>query len=110
MISADRVPTGIKITNVETIPLKLPLVTATRISQGVARRDVEVLIVRLHTDAGISGIGETQAWRRQGNAETLASLTTQVRDHFAPHLIGKCPFNSAAILHALDSELYHSLY
>jgi len=110
MMSSDRVPIKTRITKVETIPLELPLVTATKISQGAARQAVEVVIVRLHTDAGISGIGETQAWRRQGNAETLPSLTTQIRHHFTPHLIGKSPFDSASILQALDLAVDHSLY
>ena len=66
----------VKITRVETIPLRVPLRQPTKISQGAAREAVEVMIVRLHTDAGVVGIGETQAWRRQGNAETLPSLVT----------------------------------
>jgi L-alanine-DL-glutamate epimerase-like enolase superfamily enzyme len=110
MMSSDRVSINTRITKVETIPLELPLATATRISQGAARQAVEIMIVRLHTDAGISGIGETQAWRRQGNAETLPGLTTQIQHHFTPHLIGKSPFDSASILQALDLAVHHSLY
>ena len=101
---------GVKITRVETIPLRVPLRQPTKISQGAARDAVEVLIVRLHTDAGVTGIGETQAWRRQGNAETLPSLVTVVRDHFAPLIVGRSPLAIAAILEALDQAIYHSLY
>jgi L-alanine-DL-glutamate epimerase-like enolase superfamily enzyme len=37
-------------------------------------------------------------------------LTTQIRHHFTPHLIGKSPFDSASILQALDLAVDHSLY
>jgi len=33
------------------------------ISSGPARASVEFLLVRLHTDHDVLGIGETQAWR-----------------------------------------------
>jgi muconate cycloisomerase len=102
--------TGVKITRVETIPLRVPLRQPTKISQGVARDVIEIVIVRLHSDAGVVGIGETQAWRRQGNAETLPSLVTVIRDHFAPLIVGRSPLAIASILEALDQAIYHSLY
>src|SRR5262245_47381150 len=101
---------GVRITRVEVIPLRVPARQPTKISQGAAREVVEVVIVRLHTDAGVTGIGETQAWRRQGNAETLASLSTVIRDHFAPLIVGRSPLAIAAIMAALDQAIYHSLY
>jgi L-alanine-DL-glutamate epimerase-like enolase superfamily enzyme len=101
---------GVKITRVETIPLHVPLKQPTKISQGAARETIEIMIVRLHTDAGISGIGETQAWRRQGNAETLPGLNTVIRDHFAPLIVGRSPLSIAAIMASLDAAIYHSFY
>ena len=68
------------------------------------------MLVRLHTDAGVVGVGETQAWRRQGNAETLASLAAVIDDHFAPLIVGQSPFAIGAIMHALDAAIYHSQY
>jgi len=58
----------VKITEIETIPLRLPFAQPFKISQGAERESIETLIVRVHTDEGIVGIGETQAWRRQGSA------------------------------------------
>jgi L-alanine-DL-glutamate epimerase-like enolase superfamily enzyme len=101
---------GVKITRVETIPLRVPLRQPTKISQGAARDVIEIVIVRLHSDAGVTGVGETQAWRRQGNAETLPSLVTVVRDHFAPLIVGRSPLAVASIMEALDQAIYHSLY
>ena len=49
-----------KITEIETIPLRLPFAQPFRISQGADRESIETLIVRVHTDEGIVGIGETR--------------------------------------------------
>jgi L-alanine-DL-glutamate epimerase-like enolase superfamily enzyme len=100
----------ITITRVETIPLHLPLTVPVKISSGAKRPSVEVLLVRLHTNEGIVGIGETQAWRRQGSSETLASLTAVINEHFSPLILGRSPFEMASIMHTLDDAIYHSLY
>jgi L-alanine-DL-glutamate epimerase-like enolase superfamily enzyme len=100
----------ITITRVETIPLRVPLSAPVKIASGAARPYVEVLVVRLHTNEGLVGIGETQAWRRQGSAETLASLTRVIEDFFAPHIVGRSPFAAAAIMKACDQTIYHSYY
>ena len=99
-----------KIVRVEPIPLRVPFASPFKIAQGAARETIEVLIVRIHTDEGLVGIGETQAWRRQGSAETLANLVRTVEDYFEPVLLGRSPFDIAGTLHALDETLYHSLY
>lgn len=99
-----------KITQVEAIPLHLPLAQALKISTGGARQMLEVLIVRLHTDQGIIGIGETQAWRRQGGGEVLPNLTRMVRDHFAPLLVGRSVFDIAGTLKALSEAYANTLY
>lgn len=99
-----------RITRVETIPLRVPFHIPFKIANGPARQAVEVLLVRLHTNEGIVGVGETQAWRRQGSAETLASLTWVIEHHFAPHLIGQSPFALPSIMRNLEETIYHSLY
>lgn len=99
-----------KITRVETIPLGIPLRTPFKIANGPPRQSVEVLLVRLHTGEGISGVGETQAWRRQGSAETLASLCAVIERHFTPHLVGQSPFALSSIMRNLEDAIHHSLY
>ena len=99
-----------KITRVEPIPLRLPFASPFQISHGGARETVDVLIVRIHTDDGIIGIGETQAWRRQGSAETLVNLVRTIEDHFEPILLGRSPFDIAGTLHALNEAMYNTLY
>ena len=106
--SRARVP--VKITRVECIPLSTPFKSPFKIASGAARAAVETLIVRLHTDQGVTGIGETQAWRRQGSAETLANLVRTINDHFAPRVVGRSPFDVAAVLHELNEAMYNSFY
>lgn len=100
---------SVKIREIETVPLHLPFGTPFQIA--AAKRDfLEVLIVRIHTDQGVYGIGETQAWRRQGSAELLPNLMHSIHDQFAPLLIGRSPFDINAIMHDLNQTLYNSLY
>jgi muconate cycloisomerase len=99
-----------KIIRVEPIPLRLPFASPFKISQGEARETLDVLIVRVHTDEGLIGVGETQAWRRQGSAETLVNLVRTVEDYFEPILLGRSPFDVAGTLHALNEAMYNTLY
>jgi len=100
----------VRITRVETIPLRVPFRVPFRIASGGARPSSEQVIVRLHTDAGVTGVGETQAWRRLGSSETVASIRTAIDDLFAPRVVGRSPFDIAAIMHDLDDVLYHAYY
>ena len=102
--------THVKVTRVETIPLRVPFRVPFKIASGGARPFGENMIVRLHTDAGVVGIGETQAWRRQGSTETLGSLKHAIDDHLAPRVIGRSPFALAQIMHDFDEALWHSYY
>ena len=99
-----------RITRVETFPLRIPFRTPFKIAQGAARPSAEVFVVRLHADDGTTGIGETQAWRRQGSSETLQSLQATVEHHFTPLLLGRSPFDIASIMAGLEEAVYHSLY
>ncbi len=103
---------GVKATirAVETIPLNVPFETPFKISSGAPRAVVETLLVRIHTDQGVVGIGETQAWRRQGSAELLPNLVNQIKGQFEPLLIGRSPFDVAAIMQSMNDTLYNSLY
>lgn len=99
-----------KVREIEAIPVRVPFRSPFKIASGAARPASEVMLVRIRTDEGVEGIGETQAWRRQGSAETLRSLKEAIDQHLAPRLIGRSPFDRNAIMHDLDEALYHSLY
>ena len=99
-----------KITEIETIPLRLPFAHTFTISQGPGREFIDTLIVRVHTDQDLVGIGETQAWRRQGSAETIWNLVRTIKDYFEPAIVGRSPFDIAGILKTLDATLSNTLY
>ena len=99
-----------KITRVETLPLRVPLKVPVKIAAGGARPNVEVMLVRLHSDAGVSGVGETQAWRRQGSDATLASLKSAIEGQFAPLIVGRSPFDIAPIMKSMAATSGHSRY
>jgi len=100
----------VTITELEILPVFVPFRTSFKIAAGGARPGVDAIIVLLHTDAGVTGIGETQAWRRQGSRDTVTSLTDILENHFKPHIIGRSPFNAVSVMHALDGEIWHSQY
>lgn len=103
---------SVRIRAVETIPLHVPFGSPFQIATAreSSREFLEVLIVRIHTDQGVFGIGETQAWRRQGSAELLPNLMQSIHGQFEPLLIGRSPFDINAIMHDLNATLYNSLY
>jgi len=110
LMAQSAIQNPVKITRVECIPLSMPFKSPFKIASGAAREAVETLIVRVHTDQGVTGIGETQAWRRQGSAETLPNLVHTIDKHFAPRVVGRSPFDVAAVLHDLNEAMYNSLY
>lgn len=101
---------AVKITEVECIPLNVPFKVPFKISTGAARPVVETLIVKIHTDQGVTGIGETQAWRRQGSAETLTGQINIIKNHFEPQMLGRSPFDVSSIMHGLNESMYHTHY
>jgi len=100
----------VTITRVEVIPLAVPMVTPVKISSGAPRPSVDVLVVRLHTASGLTGIGETQAWRRRGSSETLASLMEVIGTHFTQLVVGRSAFDIASIMSSLEEAIHHSYY
>lgn len=101
-----------KITSLECIPLRLPFGDPFTIAapHEKSRNFVDTLIVKIHTDEGITGIGETQAWRRQGSGEILYNLVTTIKTIYEPLLVGKSPLNINEIMHLCEAAVYHSLY
>ena len=101
---------GGRITRVETIPLRLPLRSAFEIATGGKRVHLDVLLVRLHSDSGATGVGESQAWRRMGSSETLRGLVNAVEEVLAPRVLGRSVFEAPGIMADLDRALWGSPY
>ncbi len=80
-----------KITAIEAIPVRVPLIPRmhTRTAHG-DHTTSDYVIVRVHTDAGLVGLGEaTVAARWSG--ETSPSAVSAIRDLLAPALLGSDP-------------------
>ena len=107
--SVSQTCADIKIRSIEAIPLRVPFKRPFKFSAG-SLSEAEVLVVRMQTECGIVGVGETQAWRRQGSNETLLKLVHAIKDIFAPLIVGRSPFELGAIMSSLEMALHHSLY
>lgn len=101
-----------KINRIETIPLRIPFLDPFTIAAEFekSRNSIDVLIVKIHTDEGLFGIGETQAWRRQGSSEVLENLAFTIKSIYEPFMIGRSPFDINAIMHLCNTAVYNSLY
>lgn len=100
------------IRKVETIPLRIPFGTPFTMAapHEPKREHVDVLIVKIIAEDGTYGLGETQAWRRQGSGETLPALVRNVNDQFVPRMVGRAIGDLNAIMAELDAAMYGSLY
>lgn len=94
-----------KITEVETIPVHIPLKPDVTIKTSQGRHVVSpYVLVRVHTDEGITGIGEatlSPSW----TGETRPGGLTAIRDLFAPQLIGQDPRNVNVLMGRLNGIL-----
>jgi L-alanine-DL-glutamate epimerase-like enolase superfamily enzyme len=108
-MTSERGEFTVKVTRVEAIPLSVPFTVPFQIASGGPRMSSEIMLVRVCTDAGLEGVGETQAWRRQGSTETLGSLKAAI-DLLAPLVVGHSPFDLAKIVASMDEALYRSYY
>lgn len=88
-----------RITGVEVIPIRLPLVEPFVISYGTFP-NVESVLVRLETDAGVTGWGEGTP-DPIVTGETFDGVAATVRA-LAPALVGRDPRDRSALLHELD--------
>lgn len=108
-VVSDRYSGGV-VRRLELIPLRLPFKTEFKIAAGGPRPGIDVMIVKIHTDSGQVGIGETHAWMRQGSRETLKSLESVINDHFAPRVVGRSAFDASAILAQLKETVWNTNY
>ncbi|MHA6803548.1 mandelate racemase/muconate lactonizing enzyme family protein [Salinifilum ghardaiensis] len=79
-----------KITEIEAIPFAIPYVKPLRFASGAVHR-AEHVLVRVHTDEGITGVAEAPP-RPFTYGETQESVIAAVRRLFAPELLGLSPW------------------
>src|SRR5262245_55475168 len=91
-----------KITRIEPIPVAVPLKKglSAKTAHGEHATSLFVL-VRVHTDAGIIGLGEatiSALW----SGETPGGTVAAIREYIAPALVGKDPRDITAARRAMD--------
>lgn len=81
-----------KITHIETIPIRVPIKPelAIRSGRGGSHLVSPFLLVKIHTDVGLTGIGEVSCTPRW-SGEDQVSAAHFIHTYFAPALIGEDP-------------------
>jgi len=85
-----------KITNVEVVYLKLPLIDASR-CDGTQ----DTLIVKVHTDEGITGIGEIDSSPMVARAVVETEASHSIANGLRDLLIGEDPFDVERLWHRM---------
>src|SRR5882757_9161227 len=79
-----------KITHIETIPVRVPIKPALAIrgGRGLSHSVSPFLLVRIHTDDGLVGVGEASCTARW-SGEDQVSAAHFISAYFAPLLVGE---------------------
>lgn len=94
-----------KITALELFHISIPFSRPYKLSKVYGTRyDAEAVILKVHTDEGIVGLGEADPLNPFTD-ETPATVMVVVRDLIAPHLIGRNPTHINAIESDLDMRV-----
>ncbi len=92
-----------RIVKLETSPLRLP-VKEPLVESGGTFSVFDHVVVKLHTDIGVFGLGEVEAYpsfERPG-CETQEGIVAILRDYLAPAVVGENPFDIALIWKKMD--------
>jgi muconate cycloisomerase len=95
-----------KITKLETVPFGVPIRSFADAYTGFAESNA--VLVKLHTDEGVTGLGEACAWEPEFYGETLESVTVTIQKYAAPRILGEDPRNIGRIMARLDAALARS--
>lgn len=99
-----------RITHVETFPLRIPLKPARRMITALGQHIVsDYVLVRVGTDAGIEGIGEATVMPRW-SGETVWSARTAIDHLFAPAVLGADPLDIAEVDRRMDLTCRHNWF
>jgi muconate cycloisomerase len=84
----------------------IPLAKPYKLSKAYGTMpDAHAIILQLHTDEGIVGLGEADPWN-PFTEETPASVMVLIRDAIAPHLLGQDPTHLRVLESSLDQRVY----
>jgi L-alanine-DL-glutamate epimerase-like enolase superfamily enzyme len=98
-----------KITGLELFHISIPFAKPYKLSRVYGTRyDAEAVILKVHTDEGIIGLGEADPLNPFSD-ETPASVMVVTRDMIAPHLLGQNPLRISALESHLDLMVHGNL-
>jgi muconate cycloisomerase len=98
-----------KITGVELFHISIPFAQPYKLSRVYGTRyDAEAVIIKIHTDEGVAGIGEADPLN-PFSEETPATVMVVTRDLIAPHLMGQNPLHIPALESHLDMMVHGNL-
>lgn len=98
-----------KITGVELFHISIPFARPYKLSRVYGTRlDAEAVIIKVHTDEGIVGLGEADPLN-PFSEETPATVMVVTRDQLAPQLLGQNPTHITAIESNLDVAVHGNL-
>lgn len=99
-----------KITHVETYPVRVPLKAERRMISSLGQHIVsEYVLVRVGTDVGVDGVGEATVMPRW-SGETVWGAKALIDRVFAPLLIGLDPRDAVEIDHRMDASCKHNWF
>lgn len=101
---------GSKIRNIETIIVDLPLKRLQRFA-AIGANSTAVVLIRVMTDDGITGIGEcctpSGPWWA---GESVESIKLMIDTHITPHVIGRDVYDIRGIFIDVDRKLFGNAF
>lgn len=94
-----------KITNIKAVPVTLPTKGTFKLAGRPAFNAAQQVFVKIETDEGIFGIGETNGFPVT-YGETQTAIIHIINDYLKPALVGMNPLFMNAILDKMDELLY----
>ena len=90
-----------KITGVECHMVTIPYKNPYRMAPGETRHKKQIIIL-VHTDEGITGIGESGVTLVERGGETQEGIFITIKKYFGPLIIGMDPFEIGKIINKLE--------
>ena len=94
-----------KITNIETIPVRVPIRPELAITSSLgSHTDSPFLLLKVHTDEGLTGLGEVSATPRWSGEDNVTANRV-IHEYLAPALVGHNPLNIEAAVKVMNRVL-----
>ena len=93
----------LKITEIEIFPVSIPTITPYFVSSGTLTA-ANSIVIRLHTDTGLYGIGDTSP-SPLFSEESPQSVISTIRDYLAPAIEGMNPLELERVHQRMDAAI-----